>query len=90
MNKDILHKVIEKWGPQIQINKIQEEVLELALALNQLNCPTKDKDKLEAAIYDELADVKIMMAQADILFDKARIDERIKFKLERLQRRYFS
>lgn len=90
MNKEILQKAIDKWGKDTQINKIQEEALELALALNQRKCPTKDVEQMEANLYDELADMKIMMAQAEILFDADRINERVKFKLDKLQSKYFS
>lgn len=90
MNKEILLKAIEKWGRDTQINKIQEEALELSLILNQRNCPTKDPNQMEASLYDELADMKIMMAQAEILFDADRINERVKFKLDKLQSKYLS
>lgn len=90
MNKKILHKAIEKWGRDTQINKIQEEALELSLILNQRTCPTKDPEQMEASLYDELADMKIMMAQAEILFDADRINERVKFKLDKLQSKYLS
>jgi hypothetical protein len=85
MNKEILHKAIEKWGRDAQINKIQEEALELSLILNQRNCPNKDPEQMEASLYDELADMKIMMAQAEIIFDADRINKRVKFKLNRLK-----
>lgn len=90
INKGILHKAIEKFGRDTQINKIQEEALELSLILNQRNCPTKDPEQMEASLYDELADMKIMMAQAEILFDADRINERVKFKLDKLQSKYLS
>jgi hypothetical protein len=90
MNKEILHKVIAKWGETTQINKIQEDALELSLVLNQRNCPTKDTKQMEASLYDELADMKIMMAQAEILFDADRINERVKFKLDKLKSKYLS
>lgn len=90
MNREILLKAIEKWGRDNQINKIQEEALELSLILNQRNCPTKDPKQMEASLYDELADMKIMMAQAEILFDAERINERVKFKLDKLQSKYLS
>lgn len=90
MNKEILLKAIEKWGRDTQINKIQEEALELSLILNQRNCPTKDPEQMEASLYDELADMKIMMAQAEMLFDADRINERVKFKLDKLQSKYLS
>jgi len=90
MDKEILHKAIEKWGRDTQINKIQEEALELSLVLNQRNCPTKDIEQMESSLYDELADMKIMMAQAEILFDADRINKRVKFKLEKLQSKYLT
>jgi len=90
MNKEILLKAIEKWGRDTQVNKIQEEALELSLILNQRNCPTKDPEQMEASLYNELADMKIMMAQAEILFDADRINQQVKFKLDKLQRKYLS
>ena len=90
MDKKILHKAIKKWGETTQINKIQEEALELSLVLNQRNCRTKDPEQIEASLYDELVDMKIMMAQAEILFDSDRINERVRFKLDKLNRKYLS
>ena len=86
MERELLKAAINKWGRETQINKIQEECLELSLVLNQLKCPTKDVEVLTEQLYDELADVKIMMAQAEILFDHHRIDERVKYKLDKLKR----
>ena len=88
MNQEILRKAIVKWGAEVQINKIQEEALKLALVLNQRNCPTKDVAQMEEQLYDELADMKIMMAQADMLFDADRIDERVEYKLNKLNTKY--
>lgn len=90
MNIEILKKAIEKWGRETQINKIQEEALELALILNQMKCPTKNQYEMEANLYSELADMKIMMAQAELLFDADRINSNVDIKLERLQVKYFS
>lgn len=70
MDDFILMKIIDKFGVSAQIDKIQEEALELALVLNQRRCPTKDMDEMDANLYDELADMKIMLAQAEIIFDK--------------------
>ena len=88
MDIDILKKAIVKWGRRVQINKIQEEALELALVLNQINCPTKDPDEMEANLYSELADMKIMMAQAELLFDAERINKIVDLKLERMNVKY--
>lgn len=87
----VLRKAFEKWGKDTQINKLQEEALELALVLNQINCPTKEVPLMQEKIYDELADVSIMMMQCHLfLFDSDRIKERIKFKLQKLNDKYFS
>ena len=84
----ILIKAIEKWGAEVQINKIQEEALELALILNQRNCPTKNKATSEHRLYDELADMKIMMVQADILFIHERIKSQMRLKINKLNEKY--
>lgn len=89
MNKQILIKAIEHFGKDVQIDKIQEEAMELALILHQFKCPTKDKDKMLPQVYSELADMKIMMQQAEILFDKDRIDAIVELKLARLEANYF-
>ncbi len=86
--KSVLEAIIAKWGRETQINKIQEECLELALVLNQINCPTKDPKEMEYNLYDELADVKILMAQAEMLFDRERINDRVKYKIEKVQKKY--
>lgn len=90
MNIEILKKAIEKWGREVQVTKIQEEALELALVLNQIKCPTKNQEEMEALLYSELADMKIMMAQADLLFDADRINSNVNIKLERLQVKYLN
>lgn len=90
MNISILKQAIEKWGRDVQISKLQEEALELALVLNQKNCPTKDPIEMEEKLYEELADMKIMMAQAELLFDADRINSNVDIKIKRLQDRYFS
>ena len=88
MDIQILHAAIELFGRDTQINKIQEEALELSLVLNQRKCPTKDVKEMEEKLYDELADMKIMMQQAEILFDADRINERVKFKLNKFSQKY--
>lgn len=90
LSEDILHKIINRFGRKVQVNKIQEEALELSLVLNQINCPTKNPEEMEEALYDELADMKIMMAQAEILFDKERIDKRVAYKLEKFKSKYLT
>lgn len=84
----IYYRIISRFGRDVQIHKIQEEALELALALNQIHCPTKNRELMEDNLYSELADMKIMMTQAEILFDKDRIDEQVEFKLNQFKEKY--
>ncbi|MCP4178126.1 MAG: hypothetical protein GY756_10195 [bacterium] len=83
MKKSIIKKLVEFYGKELQIDKLQEEAQELALSLHQAKCPTKCPVKAEFKIYDELADVSIMMAQVPYLFDMDRINERVDYKLRR-------
>jgi len=88
MDKTIFELIIERFGEQVQIDKIQEEAQELALALHQYKCPTKCKIEGMEKIYDELADMTIMMEQVKLLFNKERIDEIVVEKLQRVQSKY--
>lgn len=85
INPEILQAAIEQWGIPAQIEMIQEECLELVLALQ------KQKRIFSArtneAIVDEIADVKIMLAQAEEIFPKDLINARIDFKMKRLKER---
>jgi|GEM_PF-1654904 len=81
-------RIIQRFGPLVQIDKIQEEAQELALALHQYKCPTKDKIKGLQKIYGELADMKIMMKQAEFLFDANRIDAMVSEKLKKCETKY--
>jgi len=83
-----VQRIIDRFGSEVQVNKIQEEALELALALNQVNCPTKNKAEKLENVYEELADMKIMMAQAEKLFDADKINQLVDFKLNRFSEKY--
>ena len=84
IDKSILKKAVDKWGVPAQIDKVQEEAMELALALHQIKCPTKEKTIAEDNIYSELADMKIMCGYFNLLFDQDRINEQVEFKMNRL------
>lgn len=75
MPENIYTGLIDCFGEQTQINKIQEELLELALALNQVNCPTKNREEIMLQIHGELADVRTMLHQASHLFNNSLIDK---------------
>ena len=83
-NLKIVKGLLKKFGPEVQINKLREESIELALAITQWLCPTKlDKKKRLNDIYCELADMKIMMRQAEMIFSKKKINRIVNEKLQR-------
>jgi len=90
IDNNILKEAIELWGTTAQIDMIIEECLELSLALQKLKRSSKTKavydDKI-AQVVDEIADVKIMLAQAEQMFPKEDIDKRVKYKMNRLKDR---
>ena len=85
MNTDLLWRAIEKWGKSAQIDKIQEEAQELALALHQVKCQPKDKEEGMLNIYGELADMQIVMEYVPLLFDQVKIDRIKQIKLNKLK-----
>lgn len=88
-NLKIIRQLIKKFGREVSIDKIQEESQELALSLHQLKCPTKlDKKKRLNDVYGELADMKIMMRQAEMLFNKKKINRLVNQKLQQKQSKY--
>ena len=83
---NIYEQAIERWGADNQITKIQEECLELSLAINNMACPTKDKVVAYENFIDECADVIIMMRQAELIIGKEVLDSAIDKKLEKLKK----
>ena len=87
IDDSILENAIEMWGIDAQCEMIIEECLELALALQKMKRLRGDKDKKYANTIDEIADVKIMIRQAERIFDSELINQRVDFKMNRLKER---
>lgn len=83
----ILQKAIDTWGFEAQCEMIIEECIELALAMQKLKRIRGDKDQKFKNVIDEIADVKIMIRQAERLFPIDLINERVIFKMNRLEER---
>jgi NTP pyrophosphatase (non-canonical NTP hydrolase) len=87
IDDSILNKAIETWGVDAQCEMVIEECIELALALQKMKRTRGNvQDKLNAVI-DEIADVKIMITQAQKIFNQNAINERVDFKMKRLEER---
>ena len=70
INDSILESAISLWGIEAQCEMIIEECMELALASQKMKRIRGDKDAKYKAVIDEIANVKIMIHQAERIFDK--------------------
>lgn len=82
---EILADAIMRYGQEAQLDMCIEECSELTKAI----CKYKRNKCMDTvdAIIDETADVIIMATQAAMIFGLSRVKDRIKFKVERLNRR---
>ena len=83
-----LKKIIVHYGAYNQVNKTVEELIELSeVLIKDVNKGTIDKDSL----YEEMADVEIMLAQLKIIYNmdpeglQQEIDRKIERTLERIE-----
>lgn len=79
-HKGVCHQALIHFGHVNQLEKCKEELHELLYELNQFD-PNKER------LVDEVADVIIMMIQMTLLLGEEEVNDRIEFKLKRLQDR---
>lgn len=89
MNKNILKKAIEKYGSHNQMLKCIEECGELSRAISRILIELSSGDgftteESQENLYEELADVSIMIEQMIIMFDCT--DEVISWQFKKLKR----
>jgi hypothetical protein len=101
LNKGILKKAIKIYGEESQIDMMIEEMSELTKALCKLKRHRKDGEatcEQYENVLEEVADVKIMLVQMEMIFDfdaynkvdkqvKSVLDRRIGEKISRLEKR---
>lgn len=89
IDKSLLNQAIQKWGVEAQMEMVIEECLELALALQKLKRKRGNLEEKTKAVVDEIADVRIIIEQAIIMFSDPtnEIQQRIDFKMNRLKER---
>lgn len=83
IDHNILKSAIKKYGTDLQIEMIEEECLELLIALRKLK-RNKFSGEDITKVIDEIADVTIMMEQAKLIFYEKDINARIDYKMKRL------
>ena len=87
---DILNKAIETYGKHSQIDKAIEEMAELTKALLKLRYCEKDFERqiVQDAVSEEMADVEIMLTQLHMIFGNTKKVEEYQIKkIKRLERR---
>jgi NTP pyrophosphatase (non-canonical NTP hydrolase) len=87
INTHTLRAAIDKWGVDAQVEMVEEECIELALAIHKLRRKRGDFVEKTNAVIDEIADAIIMLEQAKLIFDIDAINARICFKMDRLKSR---
>ena len=87
MSNPILIRAIEMFGRWHQILKAIEEMAELIFALAKCG-PTGDIDNNE--VIGEIADVKIMVAQLELMVGERNVAIFVTQKMQRLERRLAS
>ena len=87
---NVLNKAIETYGKDAQIDKAIEEMAELTKALLKLRYCEKDFERqiVQDAVSEEMADVEIMLTQLHMIFGNTKKVEEYQIKkIKRLERR---
>lgn len=86
--EEICKKALEKWGFENQKDKAIEEMSELTVAIiKERQYPDFNKTM---DVISEIADVKIMIAQLELMYDSNEIQKQVEMKLTRLVEKYLN
>lgn len=78
---NIYKEAVDHFGADNQLKKLEEECLELALAIHHF----REKRAGEFHVMSEIADVKIMLWQVPFIFYPEHIEAAIDYKRQRLE-----
>lgn len=81
--REVLECAIWAYGEHAQTRQAVEELGELIVAIAKYRRGSVDKD----AVIDEIADVRIMAMQLSLIFGEEAVEDRIIYKLNRLNER---
>jgi len=82
-DKELIKYLVDNNDYKYNLLKASEELQELALVLTQMALKKEKVDEQE--VIDEIGDVKIRLKIISKLFNKQKIKERIKFKLDKFR-----
>ncbi len=80
-NEELYRKSLEHFGPERQLDKVQEEAAELILAVQKwkYNPSAANRDNM----HEEIADLEIVIAQLKLFLAEPLIE---KYRAEKLKR----
>ena len=84
--KEKIQKIADHYGLQHRLNKSVEELIELVQAIQEysLKLGMRDDEISTEHVAEEIADVKIMIAQLEYLLElEEEVKDRVEFKLNR-------
>jgi len=84
---DIIRRTLRHYGDRHQIMKMAEEASELSAAILRYVSPDFTGKNPLPGMIEELADVEIMCKQMRLIFGNQMVDEMVKQKLARLEKR---
>lgn len=88
-NLKICKGLVKINGKDFVLDKLHEECLELALAITQLKCHTKNnKQKRLEDVLKEVADVKYNLRMVEMVLPKKKINKYVNIKLEKKKIKY--
>ena len=82
-NKELIKYLIKNNDYKYNLLKASEELQELSLVLTQMALKKEKVDKQE--VIDEIGDVKIRLKVIQYFFNRKKVKERIKFKLNKFR-----
>ena len=92
MNRTIYEEALDVWGEDSQIEQLIEECSEIILALQKLKRNrrfnlTDEREQRIEDVLEEIADVKIMIRQIELIFSPESVAKYEQIKLDRLRKR---
>lgn len=88
-NKNLIQDVVEKWGEDAQLDMIVERSLLLAISIQRLRRIERNDDyelysKAYNDVCEKIADMRLMIEQAEFLFNTNEINNHYENKVQHL------
>ena len=84
IDDSLMFRAIKQWGEDLQIALAQEECAELIVAIAHKR---RGRESSTENLIEEIADVKIMVRQLELMFGAEAVEKVVQAKMARLARR---